>query len=132
MKFAQRVFLIAGVYGLFALLPQYFMEAKNGRDFPPPITHPEYYYGFIGVGLAWQILFLILARDPVRYRAMMVPSMLEKASFGIAVLVLFLLHRVTAFLLVFGVIDLILGALFAMAYAKTGHAKYAATTHLRH
>lgn len=131
MRFAQRLFLIAGIYGLFALLPQYFLEGKNGRDFPPPITHPEYYYGFIGVALAWQILFLIVARDPARYRAMMIPSVLEKASFGIAVAVLFLQHRVSALLLGFGILDLIFGALFVMAYARTGNARYTIATDLR-
>ena len=125
MKFAQRVFLLAGLYGLLALVPQYFLEAKNGRDFPPPITHPEYYYGFIGVALAWQILFLIMARDPARYRPMMIPSVFEKASFGMAVVVLFLQQRVTALLLGFGIIDLIFGALFVLSYARTGNAKYA-------
>jgi hypothetical protein len=41
MTFAKRVFLIAGVYGVLVLAPQYFLEARIGRDFPPPITHPE-------------------------------------------------------------------------------------------
>jgi len=50
MKFARVVFLVAGIYGLIVLLPQYFLEAKVGLDSPPPITHPEFYYGFIGVG----------------------------------------------------------------------------------
>jgi hypothetical protein len=120
MKFARSLFSIAGIYGLLVLLPQYFLEAKTGRDFPPPITHPEYYYGFIGVALSWQVLFLILARDPVRYRAMMIPAVLEKATFGVAAVVLFLLGRVSAVMLGFGVLDLIFGALFAIAYAKTG------------
>ncbi|HEX8652665.1 MAG TPA: hypothetical protein VF708_17755 [Pyrinomonadaceae bacterium] len=119
MRFARRLFLIAGIYGLLVLLPQYFLEAKNGRDFPPAITHPEYYYGFIGVALAWQILFLIVARDPVRYRQMMIPAILEKASFGIAVIVLFLQHRVSSFTLGFAIVDLILAALFAVAYTRT-------------
>lgn len=38
--FARRVFTVAGVYGILVLVPQYFMEAKVGRDYPPPITHP--------------------------------------------------------------------------------------------
>ena len=45
MKFAKIVFLVAGIYGLIVLLPLYFLEERTGRDFPPPITHPEYYYG---------------------------------------------------------------------------------------
>jgi hypothetical protein len=122
MRFARLVFLIAGIYGIAALLPQYFLEEKNGLDFPPAITHSEYYYGFIGVALAWQVLFLILARDPLRYRQMMIPAILEKASFGIPVLVLFLQHRVSATLLGAGILDLILGLLFTVAYIKTGKA----------
>jgi hypothetical protein len=119
MKFAKRVFLIAGIYGLIVLAPQYFLEAKTGTDYPPPITHPEYYYGFIGVALAWQALFLVIAKDPVRYRAMMIPSALEKASFGVAVPLLFLLGRVSSFILGFAMVDLILGALFITSYLKT-------------
>ena len=119
MKFARRVFSIAGIYGLLVLLPQYFLEAKNGRDFPPAITHPEYYYGFIGVGLACQILFLIIARDPARYRAMMIPAVLEKFTFVAAVVTLFLLGRVSAVMLGLSCVDLLLGLLFIVAYAKT-------------
>lgn len=119
MKFIRIVFLFAGVYGLLVLLPQYFLEEMNGRTYPPPITHPEYYYGFIGVAVAWQVLFLILARDPVRYRAMMIPAILEKASFGIAAIVLYLQNRIAPVTFGFGMIDLLLGALFVAAYIKT-------------
>jgi hypothetical protein len=121
MKFAKRLFLMAGVYGIIVILPQYFLEAKTGLDFPPPITHPEYYYGFIGVALAWQVLFLFISKDPVRYRAMMIPSVLEKATFGVAAIILFLLGRVSSVMLGFGIIDLILGTLFVVAYTKTPH-----------
>jgi hypothetical protein len=119
MRFAKRLFLVAGIYGVLVLAPQYFLEAKTGRDFPPPITHPEYYYGFIGVALAWQVLFLIIARDPVRYRAMMIAAVLEKATFGVASIILFLQERVSPIMLGFGIVDLILGALFVSAYLKT-------------
>ncbi|HYY57466.1 MAG TPA: hypothetical protein VE842_09035 [Pyrinomonadaceae bacterium] len=119
MRFARIIFSVAGIYGLVVLLPQYFMEGKNGRDFPPALTHPEYYYGFIGVALAWQVLFLIVATDPARYRAMMIPAVLEKAGFGVAVVILFLLNRASALLLAPATIDLILGLLFLVAYVKT-------------
>jgi hypothetical protein len=119
MKFAKLVFLSAGVYGLLALLPQYFLEEFNGRTYPPPITHPEYYYGFLGVAVAWQVLFLILAKDPVRFRPMMIPAVLEKLSFGIAAVVLYLQDRVLPIMLGFGLLDLVLAALFVAAYVKT-------------
>lgn len=119
MKFAKRLYLIAGVYGLLVLVPQYFTEAKTGRDYPPAITHPEFYYGFIGAGVAWQILFLVISRDPARYRPAMLPAFVEKATFGIAVIVLYFQQRIPGFLLGFGVLDLIFGALFIVAYSKT-------------
>jgi hypothetical protein len=119
MRFARVVFTVAGVYGLLVLVPQYFMEGRFGRDFPPPVNHPEHYYGFIGVASAWQVVFLVLARDPARYRAMMIPAVLEKLSFGAAVPVLYLLGRVAPLMLAPAFIDLVLGALFVAAYLKT-------------
>lgn len=119
MKFAKALFLVAGIYGLLALVPQYFLEEKNGRDFPPAITHPEYYYGFLGVAIAWQIVFLILSRDPVRYRPIMLAAVVEKFSYAIATIILYLQGRTGAVILGTGMIDLVLGALFLVAYART-------------
>lgn len=122
MKFARRVFLIAGIYGLLVLLPLYFLEEKTGRDDPPPITHPEYYYGFVGVAAAWQILLLIISRDPVRFRPMMVPPILAKGSFVAAVTILFLQGRVSATMFGASMVDLLLAILFVIAYLKTSDA----------
>ena len=119
MKFARWVFLLAGIYGLLVVLPQFFLEGQVGRDYPPPITHPEYFYGFVGVALAWQFAFLIISRDPVRYRPIMLAGILEKASFGFATIVLCLEERLALPMLVFGLIDLVLGALFFVAWVKT-------------
>ncbi|HET9469295.1 MAG TPA: hypothetical protein VFO48_12810 [Vicinamibacterales bacterium] len=125
MTFAKRVFLGAAIYGLIVLLPQYFLEDKTGRDFPPAITHPEYYYGFVGVAVAWQIVFLIISRDPVRYRPIMLAAILEKASFGLPAIALYVTGRLSGQMLAAGLIDLILGVLFVLAYKRTG-----AETHL--
>jgi len=119
MRFAKRVFQVAGVYGVIVLLPQYFMEGKISADNPPAITHPEYFYGFICVALAWQILFLLIARDPVRYRLAMLPSILEKLTFAGATAVLFFQQRLALQIVVFGLIDLMLGVLFVIAFALT-------------
>ena len=119
MIFARRVFLIAGIYGLIVLLPQYLLEAKTGLDYPPAITHPEYYYGFIGVAVAWQVVFFIISRDPVRYRPIMLAAIVEKASFGLPAIVLYLSGRLHAQMLLAGLLDLSLGVFFIMAYART-------------
>jgi hypothetical protein len=126
MKFAKTVFLVAGIYGVLILAPIYSMEGKIGRDTPPAITHPEYFYGFLGAGLAWQILFLVLSKDPVRYRAMMLPSALEKVSYGIALVVLFAQHRLPTPVLLVGSVDWIFAALFIAAYIATSSARAAA------
>jgi hypothetical protein len=118
-RFAQRVFLIAGLYGLLVLLPQYFMEQRIGLDAPPPITHPEYFYGFVGVAVAWQLVFLIISRDPVRYRVLMLPAIVEKAAFGIPAIALYMSGRLNAQMLGAGLIDLTLGTLFLIAFVWT-------------
>src|SRR5689334_23841932 len=64
MLFAKRVFLIAGLYGLAVMAPQLFLESKTSADYPPAITHPEFYYGFVLVAIAWQVAFLTISRDP--------------------------------------------------------------------
>ena len=125
MKLASRVFRFAGVYGLLVLAPQYFTEGKLGADYPPAITHPEFYYGFLGVALSWQIGFLLISKNPLRYRVMMIPSILEKTSFGFAVLVLFFCGRTSSMTLAFGTIDLMLAAAFVLAYRKTADAQEA-------
>jgi hypothetical protein len=122
MIFAKRVFLAAAVYGLIVLLPQYFLEAQLGRDFPPVITHPEYYYGFIGVAVAWQIVFLIISRDPIRYRPIMLAAIVEKAVFGLPAIALYLDDRLSGQMLGAGLLDLVLGVLFIMAYRRTAAA----------
>jgi hypothetical protein len=119
MKFAKIVFWIAGIWGVLILTPLYFMFDLIGRNDPPPITHPAFYYGFVGVGLAWQIAFFVIARDPIRLRPMMLPSVLEKFSYGIALTALYLQHRLHPQDLVFGGIDVLFGLLFLAAFFKT-------------
>ncbi len=119
MRFAKMVFLIAGIYGLLILAPIYFLEGRIGRDTPPAITHPEYFYGFLGAGLAWQVLFLVLSTNPSRYRAMILPSILEKVAYGIALIVLFSERRLPFSVLAIGSVDWIFALLFLVAYVKT-------------
>lgn len=118
-RLASRIYTIAGIYGIIALAPQYFLEQQVNRDFPPAITHPEYFYGFVGLALVWQFAFLLIARDPQRYRPLMPITWLEKLSFGGAAVVLMLLGRIPAAVFVLGLIDLTLGALFVLAWLKT-------------
>jgi len=128
-RFATRVFTIAGIYGLIVLIPQYFTESRFATDFPPALTHAEYFYGFLGVTVAWQICFLVIARDPVRMRPVMIPAMLEKLAFSIPAFVLYARHRLATVVVSFAAIDIVLLVLFVVAYVKTPSRSGAAAGH---
>ncbi|HLO08778.1 MAG TPA: hypothetical protein VK198_19210 [Terriglobales bacterium] len=119
MKFARIVFRVAAIWGVLVITPLYFMFDLIGRNDPPAITHPAFFYGFVGAGLAWQFAFFIIATDPARYRPLMIVSVFEKFSYGIAVVLLVIQHRTRASDLVFGGVDLLLGILFMIAFFNT-------------
>src|SRR5215207_5804525 len=118
MRFARWVFLLAGASGVPIIAPLYF-EERFFRDNPPAINRPEFYYGFAGVTLAWQFLFLLIAHDPARYRLAMLPAMLEKAGFAFAVPVLYAQERVEAMWLAAAAMDATWLVLFAVAFLLT-------------
>lgn len=122
MKFAKYTYLIAGIYGIFALAPMYLLENYIGRQNPPAITHPEFFYGFVGVALAWQFVFLVMSRDPLKYRSLILPTILEKCAWGVPVAILYVQNRVAVSVLAVGMIDLLWGILFAAAYLKIRNA----------
>ena len=101
------------------LTPLYFIFDQIGRLDPPPITHPEFFYGFVGVALVWQIAFIVMATDPVRFRPLMVPAILEKLVYSIPLIILVLQKRTNPRDLLFAVIDLSLCVLFGLAYLRT-------------
>jgi hypothetical protein len=119
MRFAKVVFWVAGIWGLVVIAPLYFMFDLIGRQDPPAITHPGFYYGFVGCALAWQIAFLVIARDPVKYRLLMLPSMVEKFSYATAMVALVMQGRTNQRDLVFAATDGLLGVLFVAAWVKT-------------
>jgi hypothetical protein len=119
MKFAKVVFYIAALYGLVSITPLYFTFDFIGRNDPPAITHPQFYYGFVGLALAWQLAFVVIAIDPVRFRAMMIPAIVEKFGYVIACGVLHLQGRMSGQQVVTAAPDLVLGALFIASFLKT-------------
>jgi len=127
-RFARIVFTGAGVYGLIVMVPQYFLAARIGRDTPPAITHQEYFYGFVGLAVAWQFVFLIIGREPHRYRPLMLVAVLEKLAFGVPVIILYAQGQLPGSVLFFGLLDLTLGALFVGAWRATAGASHAAST----
>jgi hypothetical protein len=92
------------------------MEQTLNRAFPPPLTHPEHFYCFIGVAISWQCAFLLIVRDPQRFRLFMLPAVLEKLSFGVTTLVLYALGRVAVLVACAGSNELVFAVLFVLAF----------------
>lgn len=123
MKFARIVFAVAGVWGIAALTPLFFLHDIAGAAYPPPVSYPHFFYGFLSVGLAWQFAFLVIAADPVGYRLMMIPAFVEKAGYIIGAVLLFQQGRITSAEASTAVPDFVLLVLFVIAFAKTPVAK---------
>lgn len=101
----------AAVYGLVALLPQYFL--------PQPAGAALVAYGFIGTASAFQLVFWIVGGDPVRFRPLMLAGVAEKLAFGVPAVLLFASGATPGAVLLFGAIDLALGLGFLLAWRAT-------------
>jgi hypothetical protein len=118
MRFAKVIFTIAGWWGIAVLTPLFFLLNEVGQLSPPLVTHPEFYFGFLVAGLAWQFSFLVISKDPVKYRPVMVPGMVEKFGFALACLVLYLRHALSARDASWAAIDFLFGIAFVIAYLR--------------
>jgi hypothetical protein len=115
---ARRLFLIGGIYGLIVLLPLFFLEEAVARAAPPPISHPEYYYGFLGAAATMQLVYLTIASDPIRFRPLMPIAVVAKLNFVAAVAVLFVQGRLEPAALGLPAIDLVIGIAFAWCWLR--------------
>ncbi len=104
-------FRAAAIYGLLALLPQYLLPQPAGAELVA--------YGFIGTASAFQIVFWIIAGDPVRYRALMLAGVAEKLAFGVPAFVLYATGAAPLAVVLFGGLDLLLGLGFLLAWRAT-------------
>ena len=118
MRFAKWTFRLASIYGILLLAPFYFLEKSIGLA-TAPISHPEYFYGFVGTALAAQLLFLLISTDPERYRPAMLVAVIGKLSFGLPAWILWLGGRITGAVVLLGTVDLVLAALFAWSFLRT-------------
>ncbi len=120
MKATRIIFGLAALWGFVALVPGLFGEAAFNVAMPPAVTHPEFYYGFHGLALVFQLVFVIIALDPERYRALIPIAILEKLAFFAPTMWLFAEGRVQIGGPFYGaVIDGLLAALFILALDLT-------------
>ena len=110
MKFVRIIFAAAAAWGFLAVTPGLFAPAG---------PQPEYYYGFYGLALVFQLVFVIIALDPLRYRALVPIAILEKLAFFLPVTILYLQGRVAMGNIFFGaMVDGLLMLLFALAWFR--------------
>jgi hypothetical protein len=114
MRAVRLIFAIAGIYGLIVLLPLFFVEPW----LVPAPSRPEDYYGFLGAAAAFQLVYLNIARDPVRFRPLMPVAVLAKLSFFVPVAILWAQGRTPVPVLAFAMVDLLIAAAFAYAWRK--------------
>lgn len=119
MRFARRVYVGAGIWGLAVLLPLFALVDVTGRRYAPPTDYPHFFYGFVAVAIAWQVAFLVIGSDPARFRALMVPSVIEKMGWVVTLVVLYATGHISAVDAQASVPDFVLGLLFIMAFIKT-------------
>jgi hypothetical protein len=119
MRFAKVVFRVAGIWGILVLTPLYFLVDLTGRRYGAPVDYPQFFYGFLSVAMAWQIAFLVIGSSPARFRPLMIPSVVEKLGHVAGVAVLYGEGRLSAVDAIAAAPDLVLGALFIVAFAVT-------------
>jgi hypothetical protein len=119
MRFAKVVFIVAGVWGIGVLTPLYFLVDITGRQYAQPTAYPQFFYGFLSVGMAWQIAFLIIGSDPARFRPLMIPAIIEKLGYVATLIILFSQARVPVADAQAAVPDGLLGLLFVAAFVRT-------------
>lgn len=118
MRFAKWAYRLAAIYGVIVLMPLLFVEGQIART-TGPVTYPEYYYGFAMLAIVFQGVFWVISRDPVRYRALMPITVVEKIPWGVTVWVLHQQGRTHGTVLAFANIDICLGLLFTAAWLRT-------------
>jgi hypothetical protein len=125
MRFARIVFVGAGIWGIAVLTPLYWLVDITGRSYAPPADYPQFFYGFLSVAMAWQIAFLIIGINPLFFRALMIPAILEKFGWVATLAALYGRSRITAIDAQAAIPDLLLGILFVVAFVKTRIARRA-------
>jgi len=118
-KIVRWTFTLAAIYGIPIFAAWFFHTPKMvGRA---SSQQPEIYYGFAGLGLAWQAVFLLIAGDPRRYRPLMLIAAIgEKFLFAGILVVLLLQHLARAHWIPPAVIEFAFGIAFLIAYFMTG------------
>ncbi len=118
VKISRNIFRLSGIYGLLILIPQLFRESSFATA-GVSLNHPEFFYGFFLVSLAFQVLFLIISTDPVKYRSVMLACFIEKGGHFTSCVLLFLNNRLATDMMIASSPDALMLCLFIYSYIIT-------------
>ncbi|MGB3797906.1 MAG: hypothetical protein WA957_16600 [Alteraurantiacibacter sp.] len=107
---ARRVYVIAAIYGFLAVPALYFTDA--------PDPHRLLYFAFAGIALVFQGVFSVIARDPLKYAALVPLTVFEKLSFGIPALAFWSQGQAADDMALGGAVDLLFAGLFLIVWLK--------------
>ncbi len=113
MKLTKWIFLIAGIFGLLITVPLVFAEKIMA------VQQPEFYYGFVFLDICLQIVYIIISISPIRFRPIMIPAFLAKASAAVTLTWLYLIDRISSQWIAVGAIDGVFAVLFIIGYFLT-------------
>ena len=118
MAFARWVFTIGGIWGVLIIAPLFMLEGQLAR-LNGPFSHPDVYYGFVASTLAWQFGYLVIGRRPEAYRPFMLLGAMGKVLYAGSTWLLFAGGRIRLTVPLITAPDLLLAALFVVAWLKT-------------
>ncbi|MBW8814725.1 MAG: hypothetical protein JF588_14990 [Caulobacterales bacterium] len=119
MVFAKRVFTWAAIFGFVMVAPLLVAESLVARLLHHTLTQPQWYYAFAEVALGFQVLYLMIGRDPVRYRPLMPVCAVCKFAFGATMWTLVGLGRTQPLLGLAATPDMLWAGAFLVAYRLT-------------
>jgi hypothetical protein len=118
MRSIRWLFWAAGIYGVLVVAPLFAGDGRFSEDYPPAVTHPEFYYGFAVTVLGFQLLYLLIGFDPARFGPLVLLGAACKLGFAAAVWILYGQGRVAGLMPLLAAIDAVLALAFLWAWAR--------------
>jgi hypothetical protein len=118
MTFAKWVFTIGGLWGVLIIGSLFFLEPVVASQ-TGPLSHPDTYYGFAVSTFAMQIGYLVIGRDPAAYRPFMLIGAGGKLAYAAFCWGLYAQGRIPVTVPTLASPDLLLAALFVVAWFRT-------------
>jgi hypothetical protein len=109
-RFTARVLIGAALYGVVGSASLYFTAA--------PDPHRLLYFAFAGIALVFQGVFVVIARDPRHFAALLPLCVFEKISFAAPALAFYSQGQAPLSMGLGGAVDLLLAGLFAICWRK--------------